>query len=214
MFNFKPSKSHINYSYTDFNEVLTDELLQIDTVGRDETYATKTRYPYQPTPYVILDKILSEKILENSRYLVDFGCGKGRVAFYFADKYVDIDITGIEAVKAFYADALKNLNGYKKKNSIHFLNKAAEDYFIPVQMDTFFFFRPFSVEIMHKVITNIFESYNKKKRNIRLIFYYLTEEYIMFLSSVPGINLINDIDCRNIIAKDDKKYRILVFEIK
>ncbi|MBQ9609418.1 MAG: SAM-dependent methyltransferase [Lachnospiraceae bacterium] len=212
MFN-KPDKNQkLNMSF-DFNEIFQDELLQIDTIGRDESYSNNSRYPYQPTPYVILDKIIESGVLNDSVHLIDFGCGKGRVVFYLADKCDNIEITGIEEVKRFYNDAIKNRNKFAQKHMVHFINKSAESYIIPVNADTFFFFRPFSISTMKPVIDNIFSSYIKSPRNIKLIFYYLTEEYIMFLSSIAGITLTADIDCRNIMQKDDKRFRIFVYEI-
>ncbi|MBR1815098.1 MAG: methyltransferase domain-containing protein [Lachnospiraceae bacterium] len=211
MFNKSDKNPKLNMSF-DFNEIFQDELLHIDTLGRDERYSNINRYPYQPTPYVILDKIIESGTLDNSRHLVDFGCGKGRVAFYLADRFDNIEITGIEEVKEFYHDAIKNRNKFAKKDMVHFINKSAEHYTVPTNADTFFFFRPFSISTMKQVIDNIFSSYIKNPRSIKLIFYYLTEEYIMFLSSIAGMTLTADIDCRDIMQKDDKRFRIFVYE--
>ena len=212
MFNKSDKNPKLNMSF-DFNEIFQDELLQIDTVGRDESYSNNIRYPYQPTPYVILDKIIESGMLNNSEHLIDFGCGKGRVAFYLSDRCSNIEITGVEEVKRFYNNAIKNRNNFVKKDMVHFINKSAESYSIPNNADTFFFFRPFSISTMKQVIDNISSSYIKNPRNLKLIFYYLTEEYIMFLSSIDGMTLTADIDCRDIMQKDDKRYRIFVYEI-
>ena len=35
-----------------------DKLLQIQTVGRDDTNSDEYRYPYEPTPYCVLERLV------------------------------------------------------------------------------------------------------------------------------------------------------------
>ena len=37
------------------NEAAWDKRLQIQTIGRDDTNSDQYRYPYEPTPYCVLD---------------------------------------------------------------------------------------------------------------------------------------------------------------
>ncbi len=40
----------------DKNESRWDKLLNIRTMGRDDTHADQYRYPYEPTPYSVLPR--------------------------------------------------------------------------------------------------------------------------------------------------------------
>lgn len=41
----------------DKNESRWDKLLNIRTMGRDDTHADQYRYPYEPTPYSVLERL-------------------------------------------------------------------------------------------------------------------------------------------------------------
>ena len=38
-------------------EQIWDNLLHIQTTGRDDTHADEYRYPYEPTPYTVLERL-------------------------------------------------------------------------------------------------------------------------------------------------------------
>ena len=67
-----------------FDEILKDRQLNINTIGRDETHSDEHHSPYEPTPYCVLDRMLGNGVFDNVSYLIDYGCGKGRVSFYLA----------------------------------------------------------------------------------------------------------------------------------
>ena len=39
------------------NETQWDKLLKIRTTGRDDSHADQHRYPYEPTPYCVLERL-------------------------------------------------------------------------------------------------------------------------------------------------------------
>ena len=41
----------------DKNEARWDKLLRIRTMGRDDSGADQYRYPYEPTPYCVLERL-------------------------------------------------------------------------------------------------------------------------------------------------------------
>ena len=53
-----------------------DKLLQIQTTGRDDTNSDEYRYPYEPTSYRVLERLVSSGLLDESDILLDYGCGK------------------------------------------------------------------------------------------------------------------------------------------
>lgn len=74
----KVSNEHtVNLMRSD-NESAWDKLLQIKTVGRDDTNADEYRYPYEPTPYSVLERLASTGLIGKGDVVLDYGCGKGR----------------------------------------------------------------------------------------------------------------------------------------
>lgn len=65
-----------------FEEILFEKKLNIDSSGRDESKSDENHQPYQPTYYVVLDLIVKLELINKDNVVVDFGCGKGRVLFY------------------------------------------------------------------------------------------------------------------------------------
>ena len=55
-----------------------DKLLQIHTTGRDDSNSDQYRYPYEPTPYTVLERFANSGLLCRENTLLDYGCGKGR----------------------------------------------------------------------------------------------------------------------------------------
>lgn len=196
---------------TSFDEMLKDRQLNINTIGRDETHSDEHHSPYEPTPYCVLDRMLDNGVFDEVSSLIDFGCGKGRVSFYLAYR-CGIRTIGIEKESVFYKAAVKNLSGFSKNNLIQFENDSAELYNIPSENNAFFFFRPFSDVILRRVIRNIIVSYYDYPRKIKLIFYYVTPEYISCLGDYPEFRLTQDIDCRDLFRSKDTKDRILLYQ--
>lgn len=60
-------------------EVRWDRLLRIKTAGRDDSSADQDRYPYEPTPYSVLERLAGSGWIRKGNILLDYGCGKGRV---------------------------------------------------------------------------------------------------------------------------------------
>ena len=59
-----------------------DKLLQIKTTGRDDSNSDQYRYPYEPTPYSVLERLANSSLISKKDVLLDYGCGKGRVDFF------------------------------------------------------------------------------------------------------------------------------------
>ncbi|MGX8703721.1 MAG: SAM-dependent methyltransferase, partial [bacterium] len=63
-----------------------DKLLRIKTSGRDDSHADQYRYPYEPTPYSVLERLASSEYIGKSNILLDYGCGKGRVNIFMSSR--------------------------------------------------------------------------------------------------------------------------------
>lgn len=132
----------------DKNESRWDKLLNIHTMGRDDTRADQYRYPYEPTPYSVLERLAN-----------------------------------------------------------------AEQFEVPKAADCMYFFNPFSVEILRKVMARILESYYAYPRRIQLFFYYPSDEYILYLMTVDELMFTDEIVCMNLFPGEDPREKIAIFEL-
>ena len=66
------------------NDIAWDKLLKIKTTGRDDSRSDQYRYPYEPTPYSVLERLANSGLLRKGDVILDYGCGKGRVDFYLS----------------------------------------------------------------------------------------------------------------------------------
>ena len=64
------------------NENTWEHLLKIKTSGRDDSEADPCHYPYEPTPYSVLERLANSEYIGKRNVLIDYGCGKGRVDFF------------------------------------------------------------------------------------------------------------------------------------
>ncbi|WML49853.1 methyltransferase [Neobacillus sp. PS3-34] len=179
-------------------EQFYDEMLNIKTRGDQKGFNKTLHYHrYEPTPYSALEQLFAQYELKSSDRIVDFGCGKGRLNFYINYLYNTTSI-GVEMNEAFYQEALKNrtsyLNKYRKgHHNIHFHCCLAQEYPIDVSDNRFYFFNPFSIQIFMNIINNILISVEKSVRDVELVLYYPSEDYIFFLENQTSIELKQEI---------------------
>ena len=170
------------------NDQYYDALLNIKTRGDQKGFNQSFHYHrYEPTSYSALETLFNHYELNSNDQIVDFGCGKGRLNFY-ANYLFDVKAIGVEMNEKYYSEAMHNLANYAKKDKnsadkIDFHCCLAEEYEISPLDNRFYFFNPFSIQIFMKVIKNILVSVEENKRDIELILYYGSNEYIFFLEN-------------------------------
>ena len=187
-----------------------DKLLQIATCGRDETNADQYHHPYEPTPYCVLERLADSGLIGPEDWVVDYGCGKGRVGF-FLNHRTGARTIGIEYDEHIYLRALENQNTAKAK--AEFLLTRAEAYQVPEGVNRCYFFNPFSVEILQKVMARILESYYENPREILLFFYYPADEYVAYLMQVAELEFYDEIPCEDLFPGKKMRERILIFSL-
>ena len=196
----------------DKNETRWDKLLHIRTMGRDDSNADRYRYPYEPTPYSVLERLANAGYMRKGNTVLDYGCGKGRVDFFLSYQTRCASI-GIEYDERIYEKAAENHTLAVSSGRATFELANAEYYQVSESVDCAYFFNPFSVEILQKVIARILESYYACPRSMQLFFYYPSDEYIAYLMTVDELSFVDEIDCRDLFPGDDPRERIVVFEI-
>lgn len=188
--------------------MMNDLLLNIDTSGIDESKEDYHHNRYEPTPYEILDRLIASGYLSKENTVVDYGCGKGRVALYLNHQI------GCKTIGIDYNDALIDIANFNKESldcDVEFICMSAEKYEISNE-DCFYFFNPFSEKILRRVMNQIIDSIYEYPRKIRLFFYYPDDEYISYLMRLDEFMCIDEIDCMDLYEKKDIRERILIFE--
>ena len=193
------------------NEHTWDKLLQIKTTGRDASNSDQYRYPYEPTPYSVLDRLANSGFIGKSDVVLDYGCGKGRVDFFLSYQ-TKAHTIGIEYDERIYQSALDNQKTAVSKTRTEFVPASAETYEVPTQVNRCYFFNPFSVELLQKVVARIIESYYENPREMLLFFYYPSDEYISYLTTVDELEFYDEIDCSDLFEGNDSRERIMIFK--
>ena len=189
-----------------------DKLLKIKTSGRDDSRADQYRYPYEPTPYCVLESLANAGYIGKKNTLIDYGGGKGRVDFFLSYQTRCRSI-GIEYDDRIYQTAVDNKETAVSSGRVEIVMANAETYCVPAAADRFYFFNPFSVEILRSVMGRIMESYYEEPREMLLFFYYPSDEYISYLMTVDELSFYDEIDCREMFDGVDARERVVVFEI-
>lgn len=193
-----------------------ENILNIKTTGKQDLEEATIHYNrYEPTDYEALNKLCEEYKLNDTDWIVDFGSGKGRLNFYL-NYFFKCNVTGIEMNTYFYKQALNNKKFYLEKHKIYedkikFICTLAEKYEIQPKDNKFYFFNPFSIEIFMKVIDNIIGSVYENKRDIEIIIFYPSDDYIFFLEQYTFFSIKKEIKLDNF--KNDSRDRFLIYKL-
>ena len=192
------------------NENTWDKLLQIKTTGRDDSNSDQYRYPYEPTPYPVLERLANSGLIRKKDVVLDYGCGKGRVDFFLSYQ-TKVKTIGIEYDERIYQATLENRKTAVSGAKTEFVLARAEEYEVPAEVNRYYFFNPFSVELLRKVMARIIESYYANPREAFLFFYYPSEEYISYLMTVNELEFYDEIECGDLFTGNDTRERIMIF---
>lgn len=192
------------------NENAWDKLLNIKTSGRDDTNADLYRYPYEPTPYCVLQRLANSALICKNDAVLDYGCGKGRVSFFLSYQ-TKAKTVGIEYDERIYARVLENRK--TARAGADFIAARAEEFEVPKDINRCYFFNPFSVELLRSVMSRIIESYYAAPREMLLFFYYPSDEYMCYLATVDELEFYDEIDCRDLFDGNNSRERIMIFRL-
>ena len=160
----------------------------------------------------MLERLGNSGWIRKENTLLDYRCGKGRVDFFLSYQTRCRSI-GIEYNERIYAKAVENKETAISAERVNFIVVNAEQFSLPVEVDCIYFFNPFSLEILRKVMARIRESYYEKPRRMQLYFYYPSEEYMAYLMTVEELTFLDEIDCRDLFSGDNPRERIVIFEL-
>ena len=194
------------------HETNWDLTLQIRTCGRDESNADAYHHPYEPTDYLVLDRLAKSGFFCEDDVVLDYGCGKGRVGCFLSYR-TKAHTIGIEYDEHIYLAALENRKSTISRVKPEFVLTRAEEYQVPAEVNRCYFFNPFSVEILQTVIARICESWYENPREIFLFFYYPEDAYISHLMTVDELEFYDEIECDDLFDGSDPRERIMIFQL-
>ena len=116
-----------------------------------------------------------------------------------------------------YQEAIDNQTSYLKKakdnkGMIQFQCCLAEKYEISPLDNRFYFFNPFTIPIFWKIINNILASVEKYKREVDVILYYPSEDYIYYLENHTLFELIKEVQLPGIYENNPNE-RFLIYRL-
>lgn len=190
-----------------------DKLLKIKTTGRDDSRSDQYRYPYEPTQYLVLERLANSGLISKKNTVLDYGTGKGRVCFYLSYQ-TRCRSVGMEYDERIFSAAESNREHAVSGRRVSFELTGAEEYAVPTDVGRCYFFNPFSVEILQKVLARIYESYYENPREILLIFYYPSEEYISCLMTEEALMFVDEISTEDLFEVKNERERILIFSVE
>ena len=183
-----------------------DHKLHIRTTGiEEETNAHYARY--EATPYAVLERIAQSGLVRRRQKLLDYGCGKGRVACFMASM-VGCRVTGIDQSRKLIDMAKENRSASGLGDRVRLECCLAEQYRIRDE-SAFFFFNPFSGKVFEGVIRRLAAGGSGK-----IILYYPSEEYMTWLNLMPEVEPIDTIDCGDLFNGNNDRERIEVFRLR
>ena len=82
-----------------------------------------------------------------------------------------------------------------------------------LSVETDFLFIPFSIEIFKSVLANIIDSYYEAQREMLIMCYYPSDEYLMCLSQEYNVTFVHEIDCSDVSDGDTEREKIVVYRV-
>ena len=108
---------------------------------------------------------------------------------------------------------LENQKTAISRAKTEFVLARAEEYEVPSEVNKYYFFNPFSVDILREVMAKIMDSHNRDPRDAFLFFYYPSPEYLSYLMEVDGLELYEEIACGDLFEGNDPRERVIVFQL-
>jgi hypothetical protein len=129
---------------------------------------------YGPTPRSVFFRMLRRLDVDYSSFVfIDFGCGKGKVLLLAAELPFK-QIIGIELSSKLFRVAENNLRNYlgpRTCNAVQLVCMDASEYGIPEERAIYYFYNPFTAEVMTPVLENIRRSLAATPRETYVVYF-------------------------------------------
>ena len=156
--------------------------------------------------------MVNSGLIREGDVVLDYGCGKGRVDFFLSHQ-TKAGTIGVEYDERIYRSAMENRQNAALHLKTDFALARAEAYEVPQAVNRCYFFNPFSLGILRKVMARILESYYENPREVLLFFYYPSEEYLSYLMMVNELEYYDEIPCGDLFEGKNARERIVIFSL-
>lgn len=137
------------------------------------------RVHYRPSEWRTLRRILSPSEVGPNDVFVDFGSGMGRILLEAAE-YPFARVIGVELSEELNEIALRNVERRRARlrcRHVEVVTEDVVDYPVPDDLTIAFFANPFKGETFSAVIDNLISSFDRRPRDLRIIYNFVREEH-------------------------------------
>ena len=179
-----------------FLDALIERRLGIETSKvvtlRELGISASNRVDYEPSSWLALRRVLSQRDVTAQDVFIDFGCGKGRILVQAA-KYPFRKIIGVELSTELIAIARRNLERVLPAllcRNIELVNKDVLHYEIPDEVTIAYFYNPFEGEIFAAVVDKLVASIRRRPRVLRIIYCSPREEGTLLAAGARVVKIV------------------------
>ncbi|WP_136657846.1 class I SAM-dependent methyltransferase [Nitratireductor sp. XY-223] len=149
--------------------VFPDQLSPVNSAHANLTYE------YGPSPRPVVEWLLKALKVDFSQYsFVDIGSGRGRVLLTAATKPFK-QVHGVEFCSVLHEQASRNIAGYPGERlqcrDVQSILCDALDYEVPEGNCVLYFFNPFDVQLVERVVTKFLDSAARNGNRVIVIYY-------------------------------------------
>lgn len=137
------------------------------------------RVHYRPSEWRTLRRILRADEVGQSDVFVDFGSGMGRILLEAAE-YPFGRVIGVELSERLNEIAMRNVERrleHLRCKQVEVVTGDVVDYRVPDDVTVAFFANPFKGDILSTVVENLIASFDRRPRDLRIIYNYVREEF-------------------------------------
>jgi SAM-dependent methyltransferase len=159
--------------------ISTSGVIEADELGYEE----EETLPYQPSEWRSLRRSLARDSVSSADAFLDLGSGLGRVVL-MAGEFPFRRIIGVELSAGLHDAATANLERARidRPERIELVRADVREYEIPDDVTVVFMFNPFRFEIFDAAMAQVFASYDRAPRRMRIV-YRLPREHERLLAT-------------------------------
>ncbi len=130
--------------------------------------------PYEGTKWLMLPRLFPRGSIGTEDVLIDYGCGKGRVAIWVASHFVMRRVIGVEVDKDLHAVAQANWErwrGPRRCKTVEFVCEDAREFEVPDDVTIVYLANPFWGGVFDRVVEQLRASLVRRRRPLRVIYW-------------------------------------------
>jgi Histone methylation protein DOT1 len=162
-----------------------DRRLGVNTAGhvslREFNLDRTDRVDYEPSGWLTLRHVLSERDVSESDVFLDFGSGKGQIVLQAA-MYPFRRVLGVEISPQLHEIAVQNVERASRRlrcKDIILVNSPAEQFHVPDDVTVAYFYNPFRGEAFATVVRELLASVDRNPRPLRIIYHNARDEDVL-----------------------------------